>query len=83
MRQPASIGRRAAYRSEERIHRPVKRLLSGVENPALDLVLFNGFEKRLEIALAETFISLALDQFEENRAAFRPAFHNMCRAEEP
>ena len=37
------------------------------EKPALHLVALDAFEQRLEVAFAETFIALALDDFEEDR----------------
>jgi hypothetical protein len=35
--------------------------------PASDLILFNRFEKRAEVAFADALIALPLDDFEENR----------------
>src|SRR6185312_248000 len=40
----------------------------GLQNPALHLVPFDTLEQRLEISLAETFVALALDDLEEDRA---------------
>ena len=45
-----------------------KILLSCLQRSLLDLILLNGLKQRLEIALAEAFVALALDDLEENRA---------------
>src|SRR5260370_1616171 len=45
------------------IGRPTSRL----QHAALDLVLLDGLEERLEVALAEAVITLALDEFEKDR----------------
>ncbi len=42
-----------------------------LQRTAIDLVAFHAFEQRLEIALSETVIALALDEFEEHRADLR------------
>ena len=39
-----------------------------LQGAALDLIALHGIEERLEIAFAETFVALALDNFEEDRA---------------
>ncbi len=38
------------------------------DHPAAHLVELDAFEQRLEIALAEAFVALALDDLEEDRA---------------
>src|SRR5690606_34493374 len=39
-----------------------------LQDAALHLVAFDGLEQRLEVALAETLVALALDDLEEDRA---------------
>src|SRR5271156_2012657 len=41
---------------------------SALQHAAADLVLLDRFEQGAEIALAEAFVALALDQLEEDRA---------------
>src|SRR5690348_1022271 len=41
---------------------------SALEHAPADLILLDRFEQRAEIAFAETFVSLALDDLEKNRA---------------
>ncbi len=41
------------------------------QHPALDLILFDAFEQRAEIALTEAVIALALDEFKEDRPDHR------------
>src|SRR5580692_10053638 len=43
-------------------------IASALQHAATDLVLLDRFEQSAEIALAETFVALALDQLEEDRA---------------
>src|SRR3546814_21085558 len=43
----------------------------GLQHAAADLVEFDRFEQRLEIALAEAFVALALDAFEKDRPDHR------------
>jgi hypothetical protein len=43
-------------------------LVRGVENAASDLIFLNRDEECAEIALAKTFVALALNEFEEDRA---------------
>src|SRR5207244_11372371 len=40
----------------------------GFENATLDLVELDRFEQRLEVAFAEAFVALPLDELEEDRA---------------
>src|SRR5687767_98516 len=46
----------------------MKASVIGSDHPAADLVELDRFEQGLEIALAEAFVALALDNLEENRA---------------
>src|SRR3546814_14856146 len=39
----------------------------GFQDAAADLVLLDGVEQRLEVALAEALVTLALDDLEEHR----------------
>src|SRR5258706_8997090 len=45
--------------------------LCGFDDAAADLVALERFEERLEVAFAEAFVALALDEFEEDRAELR------------
>ena len=47
--------------------RPPERVSSGLHDAAADLVQLHRFEQRLEVALAESLVALALDEFEEHR----------------
>jgi len=47
--------------SQVRFGRPVKNLLSSVENPSPDLILLDGFKQGLEVTFTESFITLALN----------------------
>ena len=40
------------------------------DDAAAYLLEFDGFKESLEVALAEAFVALALDDFEENRAEY-------------
>src|SRR5690349_5833613 len=50
--------------------RPVSSRL-GRQHPAPDLVALHRLEQRLEVALAEAVVALALDELEEHRAEQR------------
>ena len=62
------IGRRIAV-SPARQNDVSRYLFRVGQHAALDLVSFPTCEKRLEIALAETVIALALDVLEKNRTS--------------
>ncbi len=38
-----------------------------LENPAVNLILLDGFEERPEVPLAKPVVALSLDEFEEDR----------------
>src|SRR5262245_6459163 len=55
---------------------PISRIagsprLRGLDDAALDLIAFERFEQRLEVAFAETLVALALDELEEHGAEQR------------
>ena len=56
-------------------------LAGGAKGPALDLVTLDRLEQRLEVAFAETVVTLALDEFEEHRTQLRHAedLHQQAR----
>jgi hypothetical protein len=45
----------------------IERICSGADDAAPNLIGLDRFKQRLEIALAEAFIALALDEFEKDR----------------
>ena len=56
---------------------------TGAEDTSADLVLLNGFEQGLEIALAKAVVTLALDELKEDRADRGPAEpleQHLCKA---
>src|SRR5688572_26422515 len=49
-------------------HPPPQRTHFSSNDAAIDLILLDTLEQRLEIPFAEAFVALALDQLEEDRA---------------
>src|SRR5690606_29575111 len=78
-RRHESIRSTAAADARGGRHRPVSGLFPAVgsgfgwrQHAAPDLVEFDRFEQRLEVAFAEALVALALDDLEEDRADHRP-----------
>ena len=54
------------------IRRPADTFfIESSDDPAVDLILLDALEQRLEVSLAEPFVALALDQLEEDRPDHR------------
>src|SRR5574338_1731942 len=73
----------AAFRYLEK--RPLRSHLGlRTQHAAADLVAFQGFEEGLEVALAEAFVGLPLDELEEHRPqqGLREDLQQQARSEE-